>query len=62
MGERRNAHRILWEILQNRDKYEDLVVGGRIILKWILEKYDGVVWIEFIWLMIGTSGGLLRKQ
>jgi hypothetical protein len=29
------------------------------ILKWILEGYDGVIWTQLIWLMIGTSGGLL---
>jgi hypothetical protein len=33
--------------------------GGRIILKWIVEKYDGLVWSGLIWLRIGTSGGLL---
>jgi hypothetical protein len=38
---------------------EDLDVGGRIILKWILESQDGVVWTGFIWLKIGTSEGLL---
>jgi hypothetical protein len=26
--------------------------------RWILEKYDGMVWTGLIWLMIGTSGGL----
>jgi hypothetical protein len=30
-------------------------VGGRIILKWILE--DGVVWTALIWLRIRISGG-----
>jgi hypothetical protein len=34
-------------------------VNGTIILKWILRKQDGRVWIEFIWLRIGTSGRLL---
>jgi hypothetical protein len=28
----------------------DLDMGGRIILKSILEKLDGVVWTGFIWL------------
>jgi hypothetical protein len=30
--------------------YEDLGVDGRIILKWIVQKYDSVVWTGFIWL------------
>jgi hypothetical protein len=33
---------------------EDVDVGGRIILKLILEKQDGVVWTGFIWIRIGT--------
>jgi hypothetical protein len=31
----------------------------RIILKWILDKWDGAVWTRFIWLRLGTCGGLL---
>jgi hypothetical protein len=34
-------------------------IGGRIILKWFLEKYGGVVWTGFMWLRIGSSGRLL---
>jgi hypothetical protein len=30
-----------------------------IIIKWIVQKQNGVVWIGFIWLRIGTRGGLL---
>jgi hypothetical protein len=30
-----------------------------IILEWILGKWGGKVLIGFIWLRIGTSGGLL---
>jgi hypothetical protein len=30
-------------------------IGGRIILKWIVDKYNGVVWTAFIWPRIGTS-------
>jgi hypothetical protein len=29
------------------------------ILKWILEREDGMVWTGSIWLRIGTNGGLL---
>jgi hypothetical protein len=34
-------------------------IGGRIILEWILEKKGGKLWFAFIWLRIGTGGGLL---
>jgi hypothetical protein len=46
----------LWE---TKMKEDDLDVGGRIILKWILERYDGVVLSGFFCLGIGTSGELL---
>jgi hypothetical protein len=32
-------------------------IGRRIILKWILERQDGVVLTGLIWLRIGTSEG-----
>jgi hypothetical protein len=47
-----------WESQKERDHWEDQDVGGLTILKWILERYDGMVWIGLIWLRIGTSGGL----
>jgi hypothetical protein len=34
-------------------------VGEWMILKWILERQDEVVWTGFIWLRMGTNGGLL---
>jgi hypothetical protein len=42
-----------------RDYSGDLGVDGRIILKLILRKQSWRVWIGFIWLRIGTAGGLL---
>jgi hypothetical protein len=39
---------------------KDLGVDGWIILEWILGKYGGKMWIEFIWLRIQTSDGLLH--
>jgi hypothetical protein len=48
-----------WESQKERDHWEDQGVGGWTILKWILEREDGMVWIRLIWLRIGTSGGLL---
>jgi len=38
---------------------EGLTVGGKILLKWMLKKYDGEVWIGLIWLRIGIGGQLL---
>jgi hypothetical protein len=48
-----------WESQKDRDLWEDQDIGGWSILKWILERRDGMVWIGLIWLRIGTSGGLL---
>jgi hypothetical protein len=58
--ERRGMHiGYLWVMQKERDHWEDQDVSGWTILKWILERYDGIVWIGYIWLRIGTSGRLL---
>jgi hypothetical protein len=46
-------------IIKGRDHAEDLGVDGRTILECVLEEQDGKVWTGFIWLRIGTSGGVL---
>jgi hypothetical protein len=50
---------IWWANQKERDHWKDLDVGGRVILKWIIDKYDGLVWTGSIWLRIGTNGELL---
>jgi hypothetical protein len=45
-----------WESQKERNYYEGVDIVGRIILKWILEILDGVVWTGLIWLRIGTKG------
>jgi hypothetical protein len=35
-----------WGSRKERDHYKDLDVGGKIILRWILERYDGLLWID----------------
>jgi hypothetical protein len=57
MGKKRNAYKTFVE--KPKGKGEDLDIGGRIMLKWILERSDGVVWTGLIWLRIGASGGIL---
>jgi hypothetical protein len=58
-GEKRNANKILVGKLKERDRQEDQDLGGYIILKWISDRWDAVVWTGLIWLRMGTSGGLL---
>jgi hypothetical protein len=44
--------------LKERDNSENTVIDGKIILQWLLGKLGRKVWIECIWLRIGTSVGL----
>ena len=48
-----------WGTLTERDHLEDPDVDGRIILRWIFRKWDGVAWAGLMWLRIGTGGGNL---
>jgi hypothetical protein len=48
-----------WGSQKERGHWEDQDVGGWTILKWILERSDGMVGTGWNWLRIGTSGGLL---
>jgi len=48
-----------WGNLRERNHFRDQGVDGRIILRWILRKWDVGVWTESSWLRIGTGGGHL---
>jgi hypothetical protein len=53
--ERKEMHtEFWWGSQKERVHHDDLYVGGRITLRWILEKLT-----RSIWLRIGTSGRLL---
>jgi hypothetical protein len=45
--------------LRERDQFEDPGVEGRIILRWILRKWDVRAWTGSSWFRIGTGGGHL---
>jgi len=48
--------------LKRRGIFEDLGVGGKMILKRILGKQSGKVWNGCIWLRIGTTGRLCEHS
>ena len=48
-----------WGSLRDRGHWGDQDVDGRIILRWILGKLEGVVGTGWSWLRIGTGGGHL---
>jgi len=56
---RGGVHRVLVGNLRERDHWGDPDADGRIILRWIFRKWEGVVRIGWSWLRIGSSGGAL---
>jgi hypothetical protein len=59
MGELRNAYCVSVGRPEGKRPLRRRRSDCRIILEWILGKYDGRLWAGFIWLRIGTSGGSL---
>jgi hypothetical protein len=53
-------HTKFWsEHLKRKDHTEDVGVGEKKILRWMLAIKGKKVWIGCIWLRIGTGGGSL---
>jgi hypothetical protein len=48
-----------WGNLRERDHSGDPGVDGRIILRWIFRKWEGIAGTGWSWLRIGTGGGHL---
>jgi hypothetical protein len=44
----------------SKDYLQDPGVEKRMTLKRVLKEFNVKLWIEFMWLRIGTNGGLLR--
>jgi hypothetical protein len=59
MGEGKGVHRILVGKPEGKNHWGDPDVDGRIILRWIFRKWEGVVGTGWSCLRIGTGGGNL---
>jgi hypothetical protein len=57
MGEERKYTRFWWENRKERDHLKDQGVDGRMGSKFIIGRLAGV-WTGFMWLSVGTGGGL----
>ena len=59
MGEDREVHRVLMGKPEVKRPLGDQDVDGRIILRWMFRKLEGIVGTGWSWLRIGTGGGHL---
>jgi hypothetical protein len=59
IGEDISVHRLLVGKPEERGHWGDQDVDGRIILRWIFRKLEGVVGTGWSWLRIGKGGGHL---
>jgi len=53
------GERVLVGKPEGKNHWGDPDVDGRIILRWIFRKWEGVVGTRWSWLRIGTGGGHL---
>ena len=59
MGQGREVHRVLVGKPEGKRPLGRPRADGRIILRWIFRKWEGVVRTGWSWLRIGTGGGHL---
>jgi hypothetical protein len=48
-----------WGKLRKIDHLENSGIDGRIILRWVVNKWDVGTWTGSVWLRKGIGGGLL---
>ena len=58
-GEGRGVHRVLVGKPEGKRPLGRPTLDGRIILRWIFRKWEGVVGTGWSWLRIGRGGGHL---
>jgi hypothetical protein len=58
-GGERGVHRVLVGKPEGKRPWEDPDVDGRIILRWMFRKLEGVMGTGWSWLRIGMGGGHL---
>jgi len=61
-GNMRNAYSVLVGKANGRNYLEVLGIDWSVILKWILNRWDGMTWTGFIWLRVGTMGRFFLTQ
>jgi hypothetical protein len=59
-GEKKNAYRLLVEKPEGKRPLGRPRCRWGIMLGWILERWDGVMWTGLVWFRTGTGGELLR--
>ena len=59
MGRGEGCTGFWWGNLRKRDPWGGPDADGRIILRWIFRKWEGLMGTEWSWLRIGTGGGHL---
>jgi hypothetical protein len=57
MGKRRGSYR---RNLSKRHHFQDTGLDGRVVITWMLKKWDGGSWTGLIWLRKGTGSALLN--
>jgi hypothetical protein len=62
MVKRRGVYRVLVGKPERKDHFEDPGVDGRIILRWVFQKWGVGAWTGSILLRMGTGGGQLQTR